>query len=1326
MSSIIHVHSEYSLFDSTQSPDEMVAKAKAIGCENITLTDHGTLLGVEPFMDAGKKYGVNTIPGVEAYMENRRHLLLVAKDYEGYQQISYAMRDANLHIEKVGKRMTFPIMENWILEKYFKGREHVFATTACIQGLISYTLLANFRIQLKINKLEEGIKELEESYREWKEASKEYRSYTQIIKELNKEKYSYNRYVTPAYLKKIENLKEKANLAKIQMETTFSDEKKYKNAVKKYKNAESNLEIAENAHKQADLQLQSLLPEIDENNRLKKSWKSKMTALESKKNKYLQLNKEIAKQEFIPEEQLYAEAKEQLIYLKSIFNTLFVELQYHGLEQEAYVMPILVRLAEETCTPVIAGNDAHMVDGSEASIEARRIIRFNYFDTAQTVSDADRTLYLKSDRELSDALCKILDESIVHSAIQNTKVLKQCRVEFPDEKHYPAAVSDKSFDELLAEAREQKIQEGIWNDEYEKRYLHEINVIKTMGFVDYHMIVRDFCNAGRKLGCVPKKELKNVPKDFSQIDDWLKMKNFRSGIGIGPGRGSAAGSLVCYLLGITNIDPIKYDLLFERFLNPERVSMPDIDSDVASRLRPTVINYIKWKYGERAVCSIATETTYGAKGAIQMAGRERASQLYGKKNKDERKKYTEKYIKMSDTVPEGPNVKLKDVENDIRAAFGNDKEAMLILDRAKLIEGKLCGTGVHAGGIVISDNDNINDYVPLAWNLNKEVWVAQCDMVRLEEKHLLKMDLLGLNNLDIISDCVQMIEKYHGEVIDLDHLTFEKEVFEQIYAKGFTNSIFQFESPGMKSMLVNFRPDSFEDLILLVAAYRPGPMQFLDEIIQVKNGKQVEYLFPELEEILSPTYGAIIYQESVMQIFQKLAEYSLGGADIVRRAMSKKKMYVLEKEREVFLHGDPERGIRGCEATGIDIKKADKLFDQMMDFAKYAFNRSHAAAYALVSYMTAWLKYHYPAEYLCAMLNNVDQDSYEPILSDCKELGIKILPPDINSSYYDFVLEDKNIRYGLRGIKGIGDTVESFMEDIINRRSKAEPMYFSFQDFLKRNLIEDGEKVSVPTRKFLENLIRVGVFDSFTQDREYLLSVIGKFEISAKGENADFVMKERINSLEIEKLPPDRTYNWESEMELLGTIISEDPLSEYEEDKKYGCIPMNLMNQMPDSYGSVFGLVVSMEEKKSKRGNNMLILKLQGKEGSCSVYLMNQLYDRYIENQNLLKNQIIAVKGNVSGKNIFAKTISKQSRNVAAYSLILDTIDDTLSAKQLLENCQSGPVNLYIQFWFGKNKAGELALRDTPLLHLKMISESMIWELQKRQMKIKKYDTSVV
>lgn len=1245
---ILHVHSEFSLNDSTQTPKDIVKWAAENGCQNITLTDHGTLLGIDDFMDAGAEYGINTIPGVEMYLENRVHLIIVARNYKGFQAISKALRDANEHqyIRSInGTSFVYPIMTDNILEE-LRGNQDIIVTSACIQGPISVPLLENYQITLQIKKIRLKQDTIRTEYELYMNAKQNYNHVSEQAKKFGSKRSAVLKYTYDTYERLIGTKKQKL---KEYTEQLNKEQGKVNQLQIKIDALVNEITVMEIKRADANETLAACDKKIKRLNAEKKRWKKVMDDNKSKKNRYEKLESELTRISFYDSKKLMKKAKEQAQRFQEMFPNFYLELQNHGLEQEKEVMPKLVEISRETGIPLIAANDAHMTSNSIDCIRARQLVRFNYFNKHQDVSEADKELYLKTDEELYAALLKVVDVEAVAEAMDNLKILTECKVVFPKEEHYPKCESEKSFTEYLAEAREEKIQKGEWDEEHEERLKYEVKIIQMMGYVDYHMVVRDFCIAGRKLGVVPKWALEDMPEDYEESLKWIKSRGYNVGVGVGPGRGSAVGSLVCFLLGITNIDPIKYHLFFERFLNPERVSMPDIDTDIKTSLRQYLIRYIKNKYGEWAVCSIGTTSTYAPKASIQMAGRDRSDELYGDLPKKEatvaKKEYNQLTKKLSGMLPENGAGKLDNWDETFQKEFGNNEEACIVWERAKLIEGHVSHTGVHAGGIVISDNDNVNEYVPLEWREDKQVWATQCDMLRVEQKGMLKMDVLGLLTLDCISDCVILIKKNHGISVNLDTLPFESEVFSEIYTKGRTNSVFQVESSGMKQMLKEFGPTCFEDIILLIALYRPGPMQFIPATVEVKHGfKKAEYLTPMLEDILKETYGAIAYQEQIMQIFQILAGYSLGQADMVRRAMSKKKEEKLKIERKAFIYGDSERNITGCVANNIPEETADKLFDIIMDFAKYAFNKSHSTAYAMVSYQTAWLKYHYPLEFLCAMFNNKDQDKFEPLIEDCITYDIEILPPDINFSNFEFSTEGNKIRYGFSGIKGIASSEN--IRKIIAERKKGH--FLSFVDFVSRCIHEQEKKCTLFDKGFMEALIKSGCFDSISPNRIETFRIYEAAEFSQQ--KSCIVAYFKNKNTNIPYVQALKLLKREWEIQFLGQLVSENPLSEYKEDAYYGCIPFT---DLPNGNVTVFGFITNYESKISSAGNKMLIVNLLGKSGKATVLFMKEKSDYY---ENIIDGMnVVRITGTCTDGTIFGNSLEPLEANKNSYYFIADT-----------------------------------------------------------------------
>jgi DNA polymerase-3 subunit alpha len=674
-------------------------------------------------------------------------------------------------------------------------------------------------------------------------------------------------------------------------------------------------------------------------------------------------------------------------------------------------------------------------------------------------------------------------------------------------------------------------------------------------------------------------------------------------------------------------------------------------------------------------------------------------------------------------IPDDPSITLADCDDDFemnlnKGMFPDKEAAKTIWEKAKLLEGKVSGTGVHAGGVIISDNDNVNDYIPLAWNSEKEVWVAQCDMIQAEGSGLLKMDLLGLKTLDVITDTLNMIKKYENISIDIDNIPFEEEVFQNIYAQGNTNSVFQFESDGMKNMLKEFKPTCFEDIILLVACYRPGPMQYLESIINIKNGRaNLTYKTPELESILSTTYGATVYQEQVMQIFQKLAGYSLGGADLVRRAMSKKKVEKLQIERDAFVNGDAERGIDGCVNRGISEAVANTLFDEMMDFAKYAFNKSHAAAYALVSYQTAWLKYHYPKYFLCSMFNNKEQDGFQPIISDCKLYNIKLLPPDINYSFYNFVNEDNDIRYGFKGIKGIGLSSQEYVDRIISNRQTG--VYDSIQDFLLKNLSitkceDDRSEYQIFPKEFVEVMINSGCLDSYGYCREDIKIPDEAYEKYLAID--DFKIRNLINSIVFDKNPINKSANISKDVEYLGTIIGDNPLNSYLEDSKYQCVPLNEITP-ETTVANIMGFVTGIKRTQSKAGNELMIISLQTKVKECTVLCTGSLCEKYTD--DFLLYRVVKITVSIKGETFFVKEIHLLKAKIDDYYALIDTKEKTLLLRSILEK-EADNRNICIKLsllWMGKT---DLYRVQKPVIVERFFTDSEARLMQSKGIDIRK------
>ena len=800
---------------------------------------------------------------------------------------------------------------------------------------------------------------------------------------------------------------------------------------------------------------------------------------------------------------------------------------------------------------------------------------------------------------------------------------------------------EEIFDKSIEEGIKRRFPEGM-DKAHKERLAQEVPVIKEMGYVDYHLIVKDFLEYGRLLGYVPKERMDEAPITISELKGFIRENGWKNpGMRIGPGRGSAVGSLVCYLLGITNLDPLKYDLLFERFLNPERVSMPDIDSDISAISRQKVIDFIKNKYGEGAVCGIMTTNAQAPKGAVRTAAK-----FYGLKQ------YNEAMTSLGDMiakdVPKGASFSskvdaagksdkegLQTLKEYLTNKYSSNKDALEIIRWACLIEGMFTSYSSHAAGIVISDNSDVSAYIPLRWSSSSGIFTSQCDMTQVEDNGLLKFDCLGLKTLDIITESMFMNEKNHGIVVDLLNIDLEDAaVYKNIFAAGKTNSVFQFESPGMKNLLKRFNPTCFNDLIILVSMFRPGPMQYLDGVIDVKNGmKPIEYMCPQLEPILGKTYGAIVYQEQVMQICQDLAGFTLGHADVVRRYMSKKKADKLAHERDAF--------VSGCNSRGIDKNVANALFDQMMDFAAYAFNKSHAAAYAYNAYITAWLKMYCPTEFFAAALNWTTPKKLAGLIYEAKACGVKVLAPDINTSGREYGAFNGCVQFGLSSVKGI----KSVADDIVLERKKNGP-YETLKDFIVRVR---------PNSKELENLVDSGAMDAFSKNRvsmkeyyqqikeplkkyddkvsfiksaEYVLSVMDnlhtdedviaaqiaagmKAEIKtvttpdkliSRIDNAKAALSKIDKEIELIRLHntnEDKTVRLNKEKELLGMYVTEHPMDFYPKAEEIGA---TMIDCLEEGNAVVCGVVTNLVLKQRKSdGASMAFFTLEDLSGSLDV-----------------------------------------------------------------------------------------------------------------------------
>ena len=907
----------------------------------------------------------------------------------------------------------------------------------------------------------------------------------------------------------------------------------------------------------------------------------------------------------------YEKAKEVALKYNNIFGAgnYFLEIQDHGIPDQRIVNTGVMRLSKETGIPMVATNDTHYIKAEDAN--AHDILLC--IQTGKIVTDTDRMkyeggqYYLKSAEEMERLF------PYAKEALENTnKIADMCNVEivFGEQKvpefdvpeEYDAFSYLKHLCEEGLKKRYNAVSEGEMSS-LKERLSYELNTINKMGYVDYFLIVWDFIK---------------YAKDH--------------GIAVGPGRGSAAGSIVSYCLEITNIDPIKYNLLFERFLNPERVTMPDIDIDFCFERRQEVIDYVVRKYGKEKVVQIVTFGTMAAKMCIRDVGRAM----------DLPYSLCDKVAKMIPgdlgmTIP-----KALEVSKELKAFYDEDESVKQLIDMAIKLEGLPRHSSMHAAGVVIG-RESIDEYVPLSRG-SEDAITTQYNMTTIEELGLLKMDFLGLRTLTVIQNAVKHIKENRGIDIDVDHLDFnDKAVYDMISA-GKTEGVFQLESNGMKNFMKELKPANIEDVIAGISLYRPGPMDFIPLYIKGKeHPNDVVYDHPKLEKILAPTYGCIVYQEQVMQIVMELAGYTLGRSDLVRRAMSKKKADVMQKERQNFVYGNKEENVPGCINRGISEETANKVFDEMTDFAKYAFNKSHAAAYAVVAYQTAYLKCHYPVEFMAALISSVKDNSGKvaSYIQACRAMGIKILPPDINEAKSDFSVAGSSIRYGLSAVKSVGDAVT----DIIRMEVEQNGPFKSLEDYVGRLSNKEANK------RTIESFICSGAFDSFGYNRKQMLSIYPQIieQASVDKKNAmsgqmslmDFLGEEEKENFKI-KYPDVEEFSKEEllakEKEILGIYISGHPLDEYRDiiDKKVTAKSTDFIfdeenggykvkDKIPYYIG---GMIEKVTVKTTKHGDNMAFLTIEDLYGTVEVVVFPRDYARY--KGKIVENQKVLIKGNAS------------------------------------------------------------------------------------------------
>ncbi|QUH25700.1 DNA polymerase III subunit alpha [Serpentinicella alkaliphila] len=905
----------------------------------------------------------------------------------------------------------------------------------------------------------------------------------------------------------------------------------------------------------------------------------------------------------------YELAKERALNLNRIFgqHNFYLELQDHNLKEQKLVNQQLVRISRETGIPLVATNDVHYVKKEDSELHDILLC----IQTGKTKQDEDRMkfpnseFYLKSVDEMTD-LFPYSPEALSNSV----KIAAECNVEFdfntihlPEYKLPESQTPIVYLSELCYEGL--KIRYSDISQSLKERLDYELKVIEEMGYAEYFLIVWDFIK-------------------------YAKDNN----IAVGPGRGSAAGSIVSYSLGITDIDPIKYNLIFERFLNPERISMPDIDIDFCYERREEVINYVKNKYGDEKVAQIITFGTMAARAAIRDVGRA-INMPYNEVD------YIAKQIPMAI----GMNIdKALEVNPQLKKLCDEDNRARFLIEMSRKLEGIPRHASTHAAGVVISKN-NLDSHVPLY--MHDGSITTQFTMGTLEELGLLKMDFLGLRTLTVIRDTVALIEKNHGIKIDLSSMTYEDPKVFNLISKGETLGVFQLESAGMIQFMKELKPNCFEDIIAGISLYRPGPMDSIPRYIENKNNSsRIEYLHPKLEPILNVTYGCMVYQEQVMQIVRDLAGYSYGRSDLVRRAMGKKKRDVMEEERQYFIYGkvdlDGNIELPGCIRNGVPEKYANQIYDEMIEFANYAFNKSHAAAYAVLGYQTAFFKYYYTVEFMASLMTSVmgNASKVAQYIQDCKRMNIEILPPNINKSFSVFTVEDNKIRFGLSAVKNVGVNI---IQSIV--KSRGDGVFTNFSDFCRRIESKDLNKRAV------ESLIKSGAFDCLGAKRSQLIGVFEKTLDSVNQERKKNIAGQigffdnvfDNNEQQFDALPQIEEFNdkikLNMEKEVLGLYVSGHPLSQYENELVGLVSSQEILEsadnptdtQLCDGKTVRFGgIVIDKVTKTTKHNQIMAFIKVEDLYGMIECIMFPKTYEKF--SKFTQENSYVIIEGSLNIK----------------------------------------------------------------------------------------------
>ena len=967
---------------------------------------------------------------------------------------------------------------------------------------------------------------------------------------------------------------------------------------------------------------------------------------------------------------LYDSAKEAALRYEGIFGkgNYFLELQDHGIPAQKTVNQGLLRMSRELGIDLVATNDIHYTFAEDAN--AHDILLC--IQTGKKVTDENRMryeggqYYCKSEAEMAELFPYALE------ALENThKIAERCNVEIEfGVTKLPKYEVPEGFDSwsYLNHLCSEGLQKHYPDDDgtLRKRLDYELDVIHTMGYVDYFLIVWDFIHYARSQDII-----------------------------VGPGRGSAAGSIVSYCLGITDIDPIRYNLLFERFLNPERVSMPDIDVDFCFERRQEVIDYVVRKYGKDQVVQIVTFGTLAAKGVIRDVGRV-LDMPYARCDAISKMVPGDLGMTLDRALKESP---------DLRNAYNEDADVKYLIDMSKRLEGLPRHTSMHAAGVVIS-RTSVDEYVPLSRASDGSI-TTQFTMTTLEELGLLKMDFLGLRTLTVIQNAVRQVKKNHGIRLEMDKIDYnDRKVLDSI-GTGKTDGVFQLESSGMKSFMKELKPENLEDIIAGISLYRPGPMDFIPRYLKGKNDRgAIQYECPQLEPILGPTYGCIVYQEQVMQIVRDLAGYTMGRSDLVRRAMSKKKTSVMEKERQNFVYGNPEEGVKGCVNNGVDEKTANLIYDEMIDFAKYAFNKSHAAAYAVVSYQTAYLKYYYRLEYMAALMTSVMENATkvsEYILS-CRQMGIQILPPDINEGESGFSVSGDAIRYGLSAIKSVGRSVV----DVIIAEREANGLFTSMENFVDRLSNKEVNK------RTMENFIKAGAFDTMPGNRRQKVLVapdmiekknkdkknsldgqMTLFDFAGESEKKEY----QITLPNVEEFKKEELLAFEKET--LGIYVSGHPLDAYVQSWERNITARTIDFVVDEetekarvedgTYVTIGGMITGKTVKNTRNNQMMAFITVEDLVGSVEVIVFPRDYEA--NRQLLVEETKVYIQGRVSigddpvGKVICERITSFDSMNHELWLKFADKDVYFAAEPELMEKLKTSDGNDTVIIYLEKEKA---------------------------------------